>query len=100
MRVISRGTLASYWTKYPRTETSLRHWLQVAKAAEWKSIQAVVETFSKAKMLNGERARFEVSGGKVRMIVAFKFRSGIAFIKFIGTHAEYDKIDALTVSKY
>jgi mRNA interferase HigB len=53
-----------------------------------------------AVILNGERARFEVAGGNYRMIVAFNFKHQIAFIKFLGTHAEYDKIDALTVSIY
>ena len=61
---------------------------------------AVVKTFTKAKKLNGERARFEVAGGNYRMIVAFNFKKAIAFIKFVGTHKEYDKIDALKVSKY
>ncbi len=51
-----------------------------------------------AKILNGERARFEIAGGNFRMIVAFDFRRRIAFIKFVGTHAEYDRTDALTVS--
>ena len=50
-----------------------------------------------AKILNGERARFEVAGGNFRMVVAFDFGRRVAFIKFIGTHAEYDRIDALTV---
>ncbi|MEA3089861.1 MAG: mRNA interferase HigB [Caballeronia sp.] len=54
----------------------------------------------KAKILNGERARFEVAGGNFRMIVAFDFDRGIVFIKFIGTHAEYDRTDALTVSLF
>lgn len=53
-----------------------------------------------AKILNGERARFEVAGGNFRMIVAFDFGRGITFIKFIGTHVEYDRIDALTVSLF
>jgi mRNA interferase HigB len=53
-----------------------------------------------AKILNGERVRFEVAGGNFRMIVAFDFRRCIAFIKFIGSHAEYDRIDALTVSQF
>ena len=53
-----------------------------------------------AKILNGERARFEVAGGNFRMIVAFDFVREIAFIKFIGTHAEYDRIDALKVSQF
>ena len=51
-------------------------------------------------MLNGERARFEVAGGNYRLIAAFSFKHQIAFIKFIGTHAEYDKVDALTVAMY
>jgi mRNA interferase HigB len=53
-----------------------------------------------AKVLNRERARFEVAGGNFRMVVAFDFVRAIAFIKFIGTHAEYDRIDALTVSLF
>jgi mRNA interferase HigB len=47
--------------------------------------------------LNGERVRFEVTGGDYRMVVAFDWRRKIAFIKFIGSHADYDRIDALTV---
>jgi mRNA interferase HigB len=53
-----------------------------------------------AKNLNGERARFEIAGGNFRLIVAFDFERSLAFIKFIGTHAEYDRIDALTVSLF
>jgi mRNA-degrading endonuclease HigB of HigAB toxin-antitoxin module len=53
-----------------------------------------------AKILNGERARFEIAGGNYRMIVAFDFGRSIAFVKFIGTHAEYDRVDALTVSLF
>jgi mRNA interferase HigB len=53
-----------------------------------------------AKIPNGERARFEIAGGNYRMIVAFDFGRSIAFVKFIGTHAEYDRVDALTVSLF
>jgi mRNA interferase HigB len=53
-----------------------------------------------AKILNGERARFEIAGGNFRMIVALDFGRSIAFVKFIGTHAEYDRIDALTVALF
>jgi len=54
----------------------------------------------KSKVLNRERVRFEVAGGNYRVVVAFDFRRQVAFVKFIGTHAEYDRIDALTVSQY
>ncbi|HVX80942.1 MAG TPA: type II toxin-antitoxin system HigB family toxin [Devosiaceae bacterium] len=53
-------------------------------------MQDVRRSFSKAKILNGERARFEISGGDFRLIVAFDFENQIAYINFIGTHAEYD----------
>src|ERR1700680_4459834 len=54
----------------------------------------------KSKVLNRDRARFEVAGGDYRLVVAFDFRRQIAFVKFIGKHARYDNIDALTVSQY
>lgn len=72
----------------------------VAKAAEWANTGEVQLSFSKAKVPGGERVRFDVAGGDYRMIVAFDVRRGIAFIKFIGTHAEYDRVDALTVSRF
>ena len=74
--------------------------MSVVKAGNWTSAAQVQACFSKAKVLNGERVRFEVAGGDFRMIVAFDFRRGIAFVKFIGTHADYDRVDALTVTLF
>lgn len=54
----------------------------------------------KAKAINRERARFEIAGGNYRLIAAFDFRRQIAFVKFLGTHAEYDKIDAARISMF
>jgi mRNA interferase HigB len=68
--------------------------------AHWTSMDDVQAAAPKAKVLNRERARFEVAGGNYRLVVAFDFRRQIAFVKFIGTHAQYDDIDALTVSQY
>jgi len=53
-----------------------------------------------AKVLNGERVRFEIAGGNFRMVIAFDFGRGIAFVKFMGTHAECDRVDALTVAQF
>ncbi len=100
MRIIARSTLVTFWEKHPETKASLTHWQNVAKAADWHSANDVQAAYSKAKALNGERVRFEVSGGDYRLIVAFDFRRGIAFVKFIGTHAEYDRINALTVTLF
>ena len=95
-----RNTLVAFWEKHPVAEPSLRHWFEVTEAAAWQNPLDVMADFSKAKSLNGERVRFEVAGGDYRMVVAFDWRRSIAFVKFIGTHAEYDRIDALTVSLF
>jgi mRNA interferase HigB len=76
------------------------HWYEVAGAATWQSPLDFVADFSKAKSLNGERVGFEVAGGDYRMVVAFDWKRSIAFVKFVGTHAKYDKIDVLTVSLF
>ncbi|MBX3562473.1 MAG: type II toxin-antitoxin system HigB family toxin [Sphingomonas sp.] len=100
MRLIARSTLVRFAERHPQSRASLAHWVSVTKAASWANAADVQASFSKAKALNGERVRFEVAGGDYRMIAAFDFRRGIAFVKFIGTHAEYDRIDALTVSEF
>jgi HTH-type transcriptional regulator / antitoxin HigA len=68
------------------------------RAAHWSSSDEVQRAAPKCKVLNRERIRFEVAGGSYRLIAAFDFRRQVAFVKFIGTHAEYDRIDALTIS--
>src|SRR3954464_11563456 len=100
MRLIARSTLVAFGEKHPNSRASLAHWMSVTKAARWSNVAEVQAGFSKAKALNGERVRFEVAGGEYRLIVAFDFGRGIAFVKFIGTHADYDRIDALTVSSF
>jgi mRNA interferase HigB len=92
--------LVDFTTNHPQAKPSLEHWERLTKAASWASIQDITSVFSKSKGLNHERIRFEVQGGNYRLIVAFDFGRQAAFIKFIGTHAEYDRIDALTVSQF
>jgi mRNA interferase HigB len=98
MRIIAWRVLSTYADRHPETKVSLHRWRTLVKAAGWSSMDDVRLAAPNAKILNGERARFEVAGGNFRMIVAFDFGRRIAFIKFIGTHAEYDRIDALTIA--
>jgi mRNA interferase HigB len=100
MRIVARNSLTTFAKHHPEAGASLEHWFKTAKTACWGSTQEVQAAFSKAKILNAERVRFEIQGGNHRLIVAFHFRRQIAFVKFIGTHAEYDRIDALTVSLF
>jgi mRNA interferase HigB len=100
MRIIARQTLTSFAEANPAAATSVVHWHSVAKAASWATTAEVQASFSKAKVLNGERVRFEIAGGDFRLIVAFRFDLQIAYVKFLGTHAEYDRVDALTVAQF
>lgn len=100
MRIVARQTLISFVSEHPETKSPIERWLSIAKSASWNATAEVQATFPKAKVLNAERVRFEIAGGNYRMIVAFDFVRQIAFIKFVGTHAEYDRIDALTVSLF
>lgn len=100
MRVIARQTLVLFSSEHPETKPSVERWFSIAKAANWGTTAEVQATFPKAKVLNAERVRFEIAGGNYRMIAAFDFPRQIAFIKFMGSHADYDRIDALTVSQF
>ncbi len=100
MRIIARNVLVAYWSRHPETKVPLERWYRLVKASRWASMDDVQAAAPKARVLNRERVRFEVAGGNYRLIVALDFRRQIAFVKFVGTHAEYDGIDALTISQF
>jgi mRNA interferase HigB len=98
--MIARNVIVGFWDKHPETKVPLERWYKLTKAVNWTSTIDVQKAAPKAKVLNRERVRFEVAGGNYRLVVAFDFRRQVAFVKFIGTHAQYDSIDALTVSQF
>jgi mRNA interferase HigB len=100
MRIIARNVLVAFWHKHPEAKVPLERWYKLARAAQWASTDEVQKAAPKAKVLNRERVSFEVAGGNYRLVAAFDFRRQIVFVKFIGTHAEYDRIDALSVSQF
>jgi mRNA interferase HigB len=100
MRVIARNVLVEFWGQHPEAKVPLQRLYALMKAATWTSTDDIQRAAPKAKVLNRERVRFEVAGGNFRLVAAFDFRRQVAFVKFIGTHAEYDRIDALTVSQF
>jgi len=89
--------------KRPRraeAKVALERWYKLVKTAHWASTDEVQRAAPKSKVLNRERIRFEVAGGNYRLVVAFDFHRQVAFVKFIGTHAEYDRGDVLTISQF
>jgi mRNA interferase HigB len=100
MRVIAFSSLRAFADRYPKARPSLQRWYKAAKLLSAALMSEIQATFPKAKVLNGDRVRFEIAGGQFRLIAAFDFEKQIAFVKFLGTHAEYDEIDALIVSQF
>ncbi len=100
MRIVAWSTLAAYAAAHPETAVSLARWRILVKAARWASMDDVRHAAPNAVVLNGERVRFEIAGGNYRLIVMIHFRRQIVFVNFIGTHAEYDRVNALTVSQF
>lgn len=100
VRIIKQSTLVQFAAANPKAKPAIVRWIKLVKAARWTSMNELQMTVPGVVVLNAERARFEIAGGNFRLIVAFSFKHQIVFVKFVGTHAEYDKVDALTVAKY
>lgn len=100
MNIVARKNPETFWRHHPEMEQPLRAWLMAASTRNWKSMNDVVSSFSKASPITAERCVFDICGGNYRLIVAFRFSANIAFIKFIGTHAQYDRISASIVSQF
>lgn len=97
MKIIAVGTLRDFWSKHQDAEQPLRAWHDEAKAAEWRTPNDVKAQYGTASFVANNRVVFNIKGNDYRLIVAIAYNTGIIFIKFIGTHAEYDKVDAATV---
>jgi mRNA interferase HigB len=97
MRVIAKRQLSSYWEKHPDAEQPLKAWHDEAVQANWKTPQDIKNQYASASILAKNRVVFNIKGNHHRLIVALAYQFGALYIKFIGTHAEYDKIDATTV---
>ncbi len=100
MRIVAYSSIRAHGAKHPNTIPSLRRWHKLLKQGRWRTMQEVVATFGTAKSLSGDRCRFAIHGGNCRLIVSFNFDRQIAYIKFIGSHQEYDEIDTLTISQF
>lgn len=94
MNVVALKTLQSFWKKHPRARGPLTAWYRLARAAEWRTPQDVLETFGSADFLADNRVVFDIAGNNYRVIVRISYRFKQVLVKFVGTHAEYDEIDA------
>jgi mRNA interferase HigB len=97
MRVLSKSTLREFWTRHPRAEQPLTAWYDVTKKATWQHSADLKQTFATASIITSERVVFNIHGNDYRLVAHIDYEFKLVFIRFIGTHREYDKIDAATV---
>lgn len=97
MRIVAIGTLRRFWEANKDAEEPLKAWFQEAKSADWTTPHKVKAMFRNASVIGDSRVVFNIAGNKYRLIVKFNYSYQIGFIRFIGTHADYDRIDAENV---
>jgi mRNA interferase HigB len=102
MRVIAKSTLKKFWEQpgYGDARGSLESWHEEAVKADCTSPQAVRNQYASASIFANSRVVFNIGGNKYRLVVEMQYRAGIAWVKLIGTHAQYDRIDVETVNDY
>ncbi|MFV8271052.1 type II toxin-antitoxin system HigB family toxin [Flavobacterium sp. GT2N3] len=96
-RIFVKGALRDYWKIHPDTEQYLKTWYDTALHANWKTPNDVKQNYANASILKDGRIVFNIKGNSYRLVAKFNFENQWIFIRFIGTHSEYDKIDADTI---
>ncbi len=99
MRVIAVSTLRSFWGRHPDAEQPLRAWCDEVRQASWKQPADLKRQFRSASVLKNRRVVFNVKGNDYRLIVAIAYRLQVVYVKFVGTHDDYDAVDAQTVEQ-
>ncbi len=94
MRVIAKKILREFWVKHNDSEQQLKTWYKESSKANWTKPSEIKSEYSKASILKSGRVVFNICGNKYRLIVDLNYERQWAFIRFIGTHKDYDKIDA------
>jgi mRNA interferase HigB len=97
MRVIARKTLREFWNNHSDSESALKAWFWEAQNSRWKSPSEIKKKYPHASILPDNRVVFNIKGNTYRLVVKINYDYGQVFIRFLGTHAEYDKIDATTI---
>ncbi len=102
MRIIAKSSLRKFWEQAGHADAQgpLESWYDEATQANWASPQEIKAQYRNASICGNHRVVFNIAGNKYRLVVEMQYRAGIAWVKFIGTHARYDMIDVENVDEY
>lgn len=93
MRVIAVSTLREFWAKHPQAETPLRAWYADASGADWKTPADIKAAHRNASFVSNNRVVFNIKGNDYRLVAAVHYNRRLMYIRFVGTHAEYNAIN-------
>ncbi len=93
-RIFAKSTLREFWAKYPDSEQYLKTWYDTAMSSDWKTPNDVKKSYANASILKDSRIVFNIKGNSFRLVIKFNFEHQLAFVRFIGTHLDYDEINA------
>jgi mRNA interferase HigB len=97
MRIISRKKLREFWKQHPDTKPVLEAWYTDVKHAVWKTPADIKDSYRNASFVANNRVVFNIRGNRYRLVVAVQYEYGLVYIRFVGSHQEYDQIDATTI---
>ncbi len=97
MRILSRGTLKKFFEEYPTAEQSLLAWADETENTTWETPQQLKEQYKNASILSDKRVVFNIKGNDFRLIVDIEYKFSLVFVIWIGTHKDYDNINAKTI---
>ncbi len=102
MRVIAKSTLVKFWNRSEHADSkgALQSWFDEARKADWLTPQDIKGQYGSASICGNNRVVFNIAGNKYRLVVEMQYRAGIVWVKFVGTHAQYDQINVETVNEY
>lgn len=94
MNIVAVKILREFWGKFPDSEQHLKAWVDEVRKASWTQPADIKETFRSASILKNRRTVFNIKGNDYRLVVSVAYRFQAVYVKFIGTHEQYDEIDA------
>ena len=97
MRVLSRKILREFWEKHPDVRQALQAWYTDVKHANWERPSDIKSIYQTASFISSNRVVFNIKGNKYRVIMVIEYHFGAVYIRFVGTHQEYDRINAETI---
>ena len=97
MRIFTEQVLKEYIAVRPEVKTALQEWVMIVKQSQWTCFADIKATFNSVDSIGNQPYVFNIKGNKYRLVVVIKFTIKFVYIRFIGTHTEYDKIDCSTI---